>query len=70
MGDVLFALCVEIHAGDGAFDLVEAYVIKSLKARPRDGPNAVIRHQKIFFPTHEDIFALREVLVGEVWFLG
>jgi len=63
---VFFALRVEIDTTDCTSDLVEAYVIETLKARARDGAHAMIRHEKVLLPAHEDVLALREILDAKV----
>ena len=50
--------------------LVEAYIIKPLETRTTNFPDPMIRHQKLFFPSHKHIFAVRAILVVEVGLLG
>ena len=67
---ILFALGMEIDTIDIARNLIKADVVKPLKTRARDLADAVIGHKEGFLPAHEDVFALGEVFVMEVGFLG
>jgi len=60
---------MKVNAADGAGDLVEADVVETLEAGTGNGPDAVIGHEEILLPAHEDVLALREVLVVEVGLL-
>lgn len=54
IGNILFAPAVEIDAGNLPANLVEANVVKALEARSIDGPDSMVRHEKVFLPAHED----------------
>lgn len=54
----LFAFRVEIDAAHFAFNLVEANIIETLKTGARYCADAVVWHQKMLFPSHEDSFSL------------
>lgn len=56
--DVLFALGVEVYPADFSLDLVEADVVEALETRAGYGPNSMIGDQKVFLPSHEDMFSL------------
>lgn len=60
---------MEVNAADGAGHLVEADVIEALEAGAGDGPDAVVGHEEILLPAHEDVLALGKVLVVEVGLL-
>jgi len=66
----LLALGMEVNPAHGPCHLIETDIVKSLETGAHDLTHAVVRHQKRLFPAHEDVFALRVVLVVEVWFLG
>jgi hypothetical protein len=57
---------MKIYAADFPGDLTKADVIKTFEAGSRDCPNPVIRHKKVFLPSHEDVFPLGEILAAEV----
>ena len=61
---------MKVNATDSAGDLVEADVVEALEAGAGNGPDAVVRHEEILLPAHEDVLALRKVLVVEVGLLG
>ena len=41
--------------------LVEADVVEALEARTVDGPNAMVRDQKVLLPAHKYVFAVVNV---------
>ena len=57
---------MEVYPIDAPLYLVEADIIKPLKARPIDLPHPMIRHQEFFLPPHKDILSVRAVLVVEI----
>merc|ERR1712093_266417 len=59
---VLFTSGMEINARHRAIALVKADVIETFKARSSNRLDLVIRHQEIFFPSHEEMFALGIIL--------
>ncbi len=52
---------MEVDAADFSLDLVEAYIVETLKAGPIDRPNAMIRHQKVLLPPHKYKFLLSNI---------
>ena len=46
---------VEVEAVDHAGALVQADVVEARKRRARDGPHAVVRHEELLLPAHEDV---------------
>ena len=61
---------MEINPTNSPMHLVEADIIKPLEARARDLSYAMVRHQKVLLPAHEDVLALRPILAVEVGPLG
>lgn len=59
--DLLLAFGVEIYATNTSLLLVEANVVKPLKAGTVDRGDTMIGHQKVFLPAHEDVLALGKV---------
>ncbi len=57
---------MKIDATNSTSDLVEADVVKPLEAGAGDGADAVVRHEEVLLPAHEDVLALGEVLVVEI----
>ena len=55
---ILLTLRVEIDPTNTAVALIEADVVEPLEAGSRDGFHTVVRHEEVFFPAHEDVFAL------------
>lgn len=53
---------MEINPTDCPLHLVKANIVESLKAGARDGPNPVVRHEEMLFPSHENMLALGDVL--------
>lgn len=49
---------MEINPRHLAPELVKADVIKPLEAGPVDGAHAVVRHEEVLLPPHEDVLAL------------
>lgn len=66
----LLTLGMEINPTDIAADLIEADIIKAFETRAVDLAHAVVGDQEGFFPAHEDVFALRKILVVEIGFFG
>ena len=62
---VLLTFGVEIDATDTAVALVEANVVETLEARTRNRLNAMVGHQEVFFPAHENMLALLIILQRE-----
>jgi len=58
----LLAFGVKIDAFNATRDLVEANVVKALEACPAYCADAVVWHQKILFPAHEEMLLLHPVL--------
>lgn len=61
---------MEVYSTDGPRDLVEADVIKSFKASAIDARHSMIRYKEVFFPSHEQVFSVRVILVAKVWLPG
>lgn len=61
---------MEINPAHIARHLIEADVIEPFKTRTQDLAHTMIGHEKRFLPTHEDILALRAVLVVKIRLLG
>lgn len=70
MGDSLLTLGMEVDPADGAVHLVETDVVEAFEACAVDLPHPVVRDKEGLLPSHEDVFALVEVLQVEVFFLG
>ena len=51
--NLLFTLRMKIRALNRPTNLIKSNIIKPLKTRPCNCPNPMIRHQKVFFPSHE-----------------
>lgn len=62
--DLLFALGVKIDSTHFSLDLVEADIVEALKTRAGYGTHAVVWHQKVFLPSHEDILPLGHISNG------
>ena len=62
--DSLFALTVEIYSIHLSLDLIETDIIEPFETGTVDRPDSVIGHEKVFFPAHEDVLALCNVLDG------
>lgn len=63
---VFFTFSVEIDPADSSLHLVEANVVEPFEASTGYRPHPVIGYEEVFLPPHEDVLALREILVGEV----
>jgi len=50
---------MEVYAAYCPLNLVEANIVKALKTGSSDRSHSVIRDQKVFLPSHEDVFSLR-----------
>ena len=57
---------MEVDATDGARNLVEAYVVETFKASSHDLSDPMVWHEKVFFPSHEDVLSLPTVLIVEI----
>lgn len=66
----LLTLGMEVNPADIAADLIKADIIKAFETRAVDLTHAMVRDQEGFFPAHEDVFSLREVLVVEIGLFG
>lgn len=60
------ALRMEVDAAYRPLYLVETDIVEALKAGARDCPNAVIRDEEIFLPSHEHVLALGKIAVCEI----
>lgn len=61
---------MKVDPAHGPRHLVETDIVKALEAGAHNLAHAVVGHEKRFLPAHEDVFALRVVLVLEIWLLG
>lgn len=61
---------MKIYPADGPFNLVKADIVEPFEARSGDSSHAMIRDEEVFLPSHEDVFSLSEIAVGEVGSLG
>ena len=61
---------MKIDSIDGARDLIEADIVKSLEARTIDLTHAMIWHQEFLLPAHKHVFPVGAILVVEVGLLG
>ena len=59
---ILLALRVEINPTDTPVNLIKTDVIEPFEAGARDRLDAVVWHEEVFFPAHEDVLALLVVL--------
>jgi hypothetical protein len=62
---ILFTLGMEINPTNTAIPLTKTNVIKPLETRARDRFHAVVRHEEVFFPAHENMLPLLVVLQRE-----
>lgn len=62
---ILLTLRMEINPTNTSINLIKANVIKTLETRARDRLHAVVRHEEVFFPAHENVFALLVVFERE-----
>ncbi len=57
---------MKINTADGSCHLVEADVIEALETGSGDGADAMIRHEEILLPPHEEVLSLRKILEAEI----
>ncbi len=62
----LLAPSVKVNALDGTVGLVEADVVEAIVAGAGQGPDAVVRHDELFLPAHEQKLLLGEVAHGQI----
>jgi len=62
---ILLTLRVEINPTDTPINLIKTNVVKPFKAGACDRLDAVVRHEEVFFPAHEDVLALLVVFERE-----
>lgn len=60
------ALRMEVDTAYRALNLIKTDVVEALKAGTRNGPNSVIRNEKILLPPHEYVLSLGKVAVCEI----
>lgn len=60
----LFAFRMEIDTADLPFELIEADVVETLETSAGYRPYAVVWHQEMLFPAHEDRVLLTDVRDG------
>lgn len=63
---VSLALGVEIDSTHTSFNLVEAYIVETFEACACNSLDAMVGHQKVLLPSHEEVLALCVVLKREV----
>lgn len=56
---------MEINPTDTPINLIKTNIVEAFETRARDRLDAVIRHEEIFFPAHEDVLALLIVFERE-----
>ena len=61
---------MEIDSIDSARYLIEANIVKPLKACTIDLAHTMIWHQELLLPAHEHVFAVCTVLIVEIRLLG
>jgi iron-sulfur cluster repair protein YtfE (RIC family) len=64
---LLLTFSMKVDALDAARDLVETDVVETLKRCATDGSHAMIRHEEVLFPAHEQMLFLLPVLCDQVW---
>lgn len=69
-GHSLFALSMKVDPADLACNLTETDVVEPLKTSAGYGPDGVIGHEEMLFPSHEEILSLGKVLVREIGTFG
>ena len=62
---ILLTLRMEINPTDTPVNLIKTDVVEPLEAGACDRLDAVIWHEEVFFPAHEDVLALLVVLERE-----
>lgn len=62
---ILLTLRVEVNPTDTPVNLIKTDVVEPLEAGACDRLDAVIWHEEVFFPAHEDVLALLVVLERE-----
>ena len=67
---ILLTLRMEINSTDTPINLIKTNVIEALEAGACDCLDAVVWHEEIFFPAHEDVLALLVVFQCEGWRFG
>ena len=63
---ILLALSMEVYSFNSSGNLIEANIIKSFETRAVDRANSMIWHQKVFLPSHKNMFFLHPVLCDKV----
>lgn len=53
---------MEIYAADSTLALIEAYVVKALKARAVNSAYTMVRYQEVFLPPHKYVLSLCQTL--------
>lgn len=62
---ILLTLRMEINPTNTPINLIKTNVIKPLETGARDRLDAVVRHEEVLFPAHEDVLALLVVFQRE-----
>lgn len=61
---------MKVYPSHGPLHLVEANIIEALETGARDRPHPMVRDKEVLLPSHEDVFPLGEIPVGEIRSLG
>jgi hypothetical protein len=62
---ILLTFRMEVNPTNTPINLIETNIIKALETGTRDRFHAVVRHEEVFFPAHEDVLALLVILQCE-----
>ena len=63
---ILFTLRMEIDAANCPFYLIKANIVETLKACSGYCSYSMIGNKEVLFPSHKDVFALKNVAVREI----
>lgn len=66
---LLLALRMEVDSTHSPCHLIKTYIVEPFETRAHNFPNAMIWHQEVLFPPHEDVLPLCAILVVEIRFL-
>lgn len=56
---------MKVNSTHTAHPLIEANIIKPLKARAADALDTVVRHEEVLLPAHEEVLTVEVVFEGE-----
>lgn len=60
----LFAPRVKVYSTDRPLPHIEADVVEALEAGAADCPHAMVWHEEVLLPAHEDVFTLSQISHG------